>query len=974
MATIEAGQVAWPSLPSALSENPETNALGLQSITSTAVQSGGALVGFLLVGSRVEGHFIQERELRILRLIAQILGPAMENARTTLQARLDAEEQRLLAETARAVAGASGEAELRDVLAVQLASFIPESVVALFYREDASQGVRVIAGTPAVSGAFALGGHSEKALKLGQAVAEITDDDVLPSTRAIVEPVGVRRWVSTVAISAGESVGLMIVGTRSPDYLFNERDLRLCRLIADFVGSAMANLREISRRRQEAEEQSILAEAAAAIARASDEQALAVGLRGPIQRFIPRARVMLFYREPERMVVFGSNETFPVGPQTERALRGEQFCGDIADSDIVESSRKQLVEQGIVRFVDSPVISAGRVLGILFVGAVEPGYHFSERDLRLLTIIAGFAGPAMVNLRESIRRQEEAEDQRILAEAAAALAAGATEPEILKGLYRPIRTFVPNAHVAFSYVDGDEIMLWNGTHRRPIHEFTRMVLRDGQAVGDIETAPMTEASRILIASAGIRRFVDTAASSAGTQMGLLFVGSPDENHVFSDRAQRLLRLLANAVGPAMANAREAHRRDDDAADERIISEIAAIAARSASTAEVIEAIPAAIEPLVPQAFSLYGYVESDTINYQITRNEDRETLGTAELALPMTLVGRAARGLGQGVGTLANVNSKLSYAALGLQAYSLTTYYAAGSPAGVLMLSSKDPDFEFSERVLALLRRLVQVVGPAVEASRAEAELARQGQLYALMLQSLSEGIILLDREGQVMFSNDLGSAIAATIDPDDLAKRSDDVIALIPENVREAFRSAIEDGVGSRGRGPFELDGETRWFDYEFVPLNDPSMRALVVVADVTADVEREAEQARHREQMEQASRLAALGELIGGVAHELNNPLTAILGFAEVMSLSPAAASLTEELTIVQKEALRARNIVRDLLFIVKPAPPSAPLFQWPNWSPHRAAPPNIMDTEWNSLGHQHRPAVYRLGQRAAADAGPA
>ena len=403
-------------------------------------------------------------------------------------------------------------------------------------------------------------------------------------------------------------------------------------------------------------------------------------------------------------------------------------------------------------------------------------------------------------------------------------------------------------------------------------------------------------------------------------MGLLFVGSPDENHVFSDRAQRLLRLLAMRW-PRHGDAREAHRRDDDAAEERIISEIAAIAARSASTAEVIEAIPAAIEPLVPQAFSLYGYVESDTINYQITRNEDRETLGTAELALPMTLVGRAARGLGQGVGTLANVNSQLSYAALGLQAYSLTTYYAAGSPAGVLMLSSKDPDFEFSERVLALLRRLVQVVGPAVEASRAEAELARQGQLYALMLQSLSEGIILLDREGQVMFSNDLGSAIAATIDPDDLAKRSDDVIALIPENVREAFRFAIEDGVGSRGRGPFELDGETRWFDYEFVPLNDPSMRALVVVADVTADVEREAEQARHREQMEQASRLAALGELIGGVAHELNNPLTAILGFAEVMSLSPAAASLTEELTIVQKEALRARNIVRDLLFIVKP-----------------------------------------------------
>jgi nitrogen-specific signal transduction histidine kinase len=97
--------------------------------------------------------------------------------------------------------------------------------------------------------------------------------------------------------------------------------------------------------------------------------------------------------------------------------------------------------------------------------------------------------------------------------------------------------------------------------------------------------------------------------------------------------------------------------------------------------------------------------------------------------------------------------------------------------------------------------------------------------------------------------------------------------------------------------------------------------MRMLLVAADVTADVQREGEQQRHREQMEQASRLAALGELIGGVAHELNNPLTAILGFAEVMSLSPGAEGLSEELSIIQKEALRARNIVRDLLFIVRP-----------------------------------------------------
>jgi signal transduction histidine kinase len=64
-------------------------------------------------------------------------------------------------------------------------------------------------------------------------------------------------------------------------------------------------------------------------------------------------------------------------------------------------------------------------------------------------------------------------------------------------------------------------------------------------------------------------------------------------------------------------------------------------------------------------------------------------------------------------------------------------------------------------------------------------------------------------------------------------------------------------------------------------------------------------------------ATRLAAVGELAAAVAHEINNPLTSVLGFASMLAEQvPAGQPLREQLDIVVSEASRARDIVRDLL----------------------------------------------------------
>ncbi len=112
---------------------------------------------------------------------------------------------------------------------------------------------------------------------------------------------------------------------------------------------------------------------------------------------------------------------------------------------------------------------------------------------------------------------------------------------------------------------------------------------------------------------------------------------------------------------------------------------------------------------------------------------------------------------------------------------------------------------------------------------------------------------------------------------------------------------------------------GDWRRIRFNFSPLSDEkgNIEGVVLSGRDVTDLK------RLEEQLIQAEKLAAMGQMLAGVAHELNNPLTAILGVTELLREREGADDSTKrQLELTHRQARRAARIVQNLLEFSRPA----------------------------------------------------
>ena len=211
--------------------------------------------------------------------------------------------------------------------------------------------------------------------------------------------------------------------------------------------------------------------------------------------------------------------------------------------------------------------------------------------------------------------------------------------------------------------------------------------------------------------------------------------------------------------------------------------------------------------------------------------------------------------------------------------------------------------------------------GSVVE--RAETKWRQADAELRAVLDSVHTAIILFDPSGRVQFSSvRFGQLFGLEAGQMEKITQYDEFRELVAERFRdpEAFSApwkAFAQGGGEPAHDELEILRPARRVIERFSrPVLDAQKRPvgwLELYSDVTGE-------RRLQSKMLHTEKMAALGQLVSGMAHELNNPLTSIMGYAQLLLGHGLAPAQLAEARKVYQEAERARRIVKNLLYFAR------------------------------------------------------
>jgi two-component system, NtrC family, sensor histidine kinase PilS len=206
-----------------------------------------------------------------------------------------------------------------------------------------------------------------------------------------------------------------------------------------------------------------------------------------------------------------------------------------------------------------------------------------------------------------------------------------------------------------------------------------------------------------------------------------------------------------------------------------------------------------------------------------------------------------------------------------------------------------------------------QLQGARSQLLRSETRLEALEAIYSAVVRSIASGILTVGEDGRITYLNPAAEHLTGV---SDRAARGEPLKTLLPELAASIARPR------ERGRPEVRLrahDGRERILGYATAPLAGGASGQVILFQDLT-------ELRQMEEAVRRTDRLAVVGGLAAGLAHEIRNPLASMCGSIEILGASPGLDDQERRLmSVVRSEAERLEALVREFLSFARPISPA-------------------------------------------------
>lgn len=246
---------------------------------------------------------------------------------------------------------------------------------------------------------------------------------------------------------------------------------------------------------------------------------------------------------------------------------------------------------------------------------------------------------------------------------------------------------------------------------------------------------------------------------------------------------------------------------------------------------------------------------------------------------------------------------------------------------GVLVVNHRRSNRSFSESDQYLLAALADYAAIALENARLYQEAQRNEARYRTIFANASDMILMLDASWRIISGNQSSAQILG-VEVSELVGQSLQRWCLAQE--WPTIAQALQRVARGLPQPPFTVSLQRQSKEPAIVEMNaqrlnvDDQAMIVCVGRDLT-------ERRRLEQQLIQSDKLSALGQLVAGVAHELNNPLASISGYAQLLMRNRTLPDdVRADVEQIRQQADRASRIVRNLLMFAREHKPERLLVQ--------------------------------------------